>query len=282
MNHLKITVLVENSAGKLGVLAEHGLSFLIETGGEKILFDTGQSFVLEHNLGRLKLCLDDVKTVVLSHGHYDHTGGLHTALPMMNQPTVYAHPAVIEPKFARNADGISRMIGMPEEDKQALLTQSKWIQVETPVHLPCGLQLTGPVPRTTDFEDTGGPFYRDADCTDPDPITDDQSAFVETQHGTVVLLGCAHAGVINTLKYIQKLTDKRPIHTVIGGMHLHSASVNRMNKTVKALRKLNIHCMFPCHCTGFAASARLWQEFPGKVRPCPAGTIISMNQGESK
>lgn len=280
MNNLKITVLVENTAGKLGVLAEHGLATLIETGGEKILFDSGQGFVLEHNLGRLKLSLTDVKTVVLSHGHYDHTGGLHTALSMMNRPAVYAHPAAIKPKFARNADGSSRAIGMPEADRQALLTQSEWIQVEAPVKLPCGLQLTGPVPRTTDFEDTGGPFYRDIACTDPDPIEDDQAAFIETKNGTVVILGCAHAGVINTLKYIQKLTGKRPIHTVIGGMHLHSASVKRIDKTIKALRELNIHCMFPCHCTGFAASARLWQEFPEKIHPSPAGTIISINQGE--
>src|SRR6056297_1248824 len=105
MNSLKITVLVENTAGKLGVLGEHGLSFLIETGGEKILFDTGQGLVLKHNLNRLDLSLTNVKTVALSHGHYDHTGGLADALSMMSTPAIYAHPSVIDPKFARNADG---------------------------------------------------------------------------------------------------------------------------------------------------------------------------------
>jgi 7,8-dihydropterin-6-yl-methyl-4-(beta-D-ribofuranosyl)aminobenzene 5'-phosphate synthase len=275
MNTIKITVLVENTAGKPGVLAEHGLSFLIETGGGKILFDSGQGFVLKHNLGRLFQGLENVKTIVLSHGHYDHTGGLSAALSMMTTPAIYAHPAAIEPKFSRNADGGSRFIGMSELNKHAL-THSDWIRTTEPIELPGGLHLTGPVPRIASFEDTGGPFYRDAACTDTDLIEDDQAAFIETGHGTVVILGCAHAGVINTLRYIQSLTDKRPIHTVIGGMHLHSASEERMSRTVTALRELNVRRMFPCHCTGFAAAARLANEFPGRVSACPVGTVVSM------
>lgn len=277
MNNIKTTVLVENTAGKLGVLAEHGLSFLIETGGEKILFDTGQGFVLKHNLTRLGIDLADVKNVVLSHGHYDHTGGLHTALSMMDRPTAYAHPAVTEPKFVCYKNHESRSVGMPDADRKALLQQAEWVRTDQPAKLPGGLRLTGPIPRTSSFENTGGPFFLDEAGTIPDFIEDDQAAFIETAHGTVVILGCAHAGVINTLRHIRRLTKKQPIHTVIGGMHLHSASKDRMGKTIKALRKLDIGCMFLCHCTGFDATAELWKEFPGKVRPCSAGTTISMN-----
>ncbi len=275
MRSIKITVLVENTAGRLGVLAEHGLSYLIETGGGKILMDTGQGFVLERNLERLDLSLADVKTVALSHGHYDHTGGLSTALAMMDSPTVYAHPAAIEPKFSRNADGSGRTIGIPETSKDALL-RAEWIHTAEPTELPGGLRLTGAVPRITSFEDTGGPFYRDPACTVADPIKDDQSAFIETDCGTIVILGCAHSGIINTLLYIQKLTNHRPIHTVIGGMHLHSASAERMDQTVQKLRELNIQSLFPCHCTGFAAAARLWSEFPNSVHACPIGTVVSV------
>lgn len=275
MNNIKITVLVENKAGKLGVFAEHGLSFLIETGAEKILFDSGQGFVLEHNLEQLKLSLDDVKTVLLSHGHYDHTGGLSTALSMMDNPTVYAHPDAVKPMFARHANGSSRSIGMSKLNKEAL-THSNWVQTREPVELPSGLRLTGAVPRLTAYEDVGGPFYRDAVCTEPDPIEDDQAAFIETEHGSVVILGCAHSGIINTLQYIQSLTDKRPIHTVIGGMHLHSASKHRMEKTIEALRAFDIQSLFPCHCTGFAAAAQLANEFPGRVHASPIGTVLSV------
>lgn len=274
-NNIKIITLVENTAGKLGVLAEHGLSFLIEANGEKILFDTGQGLVLRHNLERLKLSLRDIKTIVLSHGHYDHTGGLSTALSRMDNPTIYAHPAAAEPKFARNTDGTSRSIGMSELNKDAL-AHSNWIKVEQPTTLAGGLRLTGPIPRCSDFEDTGGPFYRDKSCAHPDPIEDDQAAFFETKHGTVVILGCAHSGIINTLQYIQKRTNQKPIHTVIGGMHLHSASERRMKKTVEALQQLNVQSIFPCHCSGFSATAQLWNEFPSKVHACPAGTIISI------
>lgn len=275
---MKITLLVENTAGKLGVLAEHGLSFLIEIGDEKILFDTGQGLALTHNLETMGLSLADVKTVVLSHGHYDHTGGLHTALSMMDRPTVYAHSAVTEERFVCYRNLGSRPVGMPEADRTALLEQAEWIHTDGPTELPGGLRLTGAIPRETGFKNPGGPFFLNEEGTEPDWIDDDQAAFFETENGTVVILGCAHAGIINTLRHIRRLTKKKPIHTVIGGMHLHSASEDRMKKTVKALRKLDIGCMFLCHCTGFDATAQLWNEFPGKVRPCPTGTIISMNK----
>ena len=274
MNSLRITVLVENTAGHFGVLAEHGLAYLIETSGEKILFDTGQGFVLENNIQKLGLDLSDVKTVVLSHGHYDHTGGLHTALSMMNNPTVYAHPAAVDPKFSKDPDG-SHPVGIPEADRLAL-QQADWIRAEAPVELPSGLRLTGPIPRKTDFEDTGGAFYLDAECTVPDELPDDQSAFLETKQGTVVILGCAHSGVINTLHHIQSLTDNRPIHTVIGGMHLVHADENRMDCTIEEMRRLNIHQLIPCHCTGLPAIVRIWNEFPGKCRPCFVGTTLSI------
>lgn len=275
MNKVKITVLVENTAGKNGVLAEHGLAYLIETGGEKILFDTGQGFVLENNLQKLNIDLSDVSGVVLSHGHYDHTGGLRTALSKIDRPRVYAHPAAAGPKFSKNPDGGSHSVAMPEKDRDAL-QQTDWVRVNGPMELSCGLRLTGPVPRVTDFEDTGGAFYRDAECTVPDELPDDQAAFIETEKGTVVILGCAHSGVINTLHAIQTLTGNRAIHTLIGGMHLIHADANRMDRTVDELRRINIECLMPCHCTGLPAIARIWNEFPGTCRPVFVGTTVSV------
>jgi 7,8-dihydropterin-6-yl-methyl-4-(beta-D-ribofuranosyl)aminobenzene 5'-phosphate synthase len=272
-----ITLLVENTAGKNGVLAEHGLAYLIETGGEKVLFDSGQGFVLENNLQKLNLDLQDVSSVVLSHGHYDHTGGLHTALAIIDRPRVYAHPAVIGPKFSKDPDGGSHSVRMPAADRQALL-QTEWVQVEAPIELPCGLRLTGPIPRKTDFEDTGGAFYRNAACTDVDSLLDDQASFLETKNGTVVILGCAHSGVVNTLHYIQLLTDNRPIHTVIGGMHLLHADENRMRNTLDELRQMKIQHLYPCHCTGLSAITRMWSELPGVCHPCFIGTVINIEE----
>jgi 7,8-dihydropterin-6-yl-methyl-4-(beta-D-ribofuranosyl)aminobenzene 5'-phosphate synthase len=165
---------------------------------------------------------------------------------------------------------------MPFLNEQTVREQAEFVWVEAPTEICDGLRLTGPIPRTTGFENTGGPFFKDQRCTEPDDLIDDQAAFVETPAGTVVILGCAHAGVINTLRHVQALTDNRPIHTVIGGMHLLNASPDRMDKTVAELRRIGVHRLLPCHCTGFAARARLWNEFPGRCGDCSVGAVMEM------
>lgn len=270
----RITVLVENTAGKNRVWAEHGLSYLIETGDKKFLFDTGQGMVLRNNLERLDIRLDDVDALILSHGHYDHTGGIDIASEGIQPFRVYAHPQADELKFARNADGSARSVGMIEKSRKLMQEKATWIPVEKPVEIGGGLTLTGPVPRLTDFEDTGGDFFLDDACTQPDELPDDQAAYIESKSGTIVILGCAHSGVINTLNYIRKLTDNRPIHTVIGGMHLIHADEKRIDKTLSAFKELDIKKMYPCHCTGFPAAARIWNAFPNRCFTCPVGTQI--------
>lgn len=276
MTPIKITALAENTAGKRELLAEHGLSFLIESGRKKILFDTGQGLALRHNVEKLNIDLKTIATVVLSHGHYDHTGGLTFALNGMNCPRLYVHPEAFSQKYARNPDGSAREVGMTAGNKITAGELAEIIFVEEKTEIAPGLFLTGPIPRTTDFEDTGGSFFKDPDCRTPDDLPDDQATFIETRNGTVVILGCAHSGVINTLRYIQTLTANRPIHTVIGGMHLVNAGPERMDRTVEELRRFNIQRLIPCHCTGFAAMVCLWNEFPGKCKTCPAGHVIEI------
>jgi 7,8-dihydropterin-6-yl-methyl-4-(beta-D-ribofuranosyl)aminobenzene 5'-phosphate synthase len=272
----RITVLVENTASHAGLIAEHGLSVWIETGDNRYLFDTGQGPALGVNASRLGIPLEKTDAVMLSHGHYDHTGGLLHVMSLQERTTIYAHPAALEPKYAFAPGTASRDIGMPQRVKDLVLHRADLRPVQGPVELGEGLFLTGPVPRRTLYEDTGGPFFTDASCRTPDEMPDDQAAFLHTRKGVYVVLGCAHAGVINTLAYIRELTGNAPIRGVMGGMHLVAAGHQRMDRTVDALRELDIERLNPAHCTGPGATARLQQEFPLRCFPFSSGTVIDL------
>ena len=273
MAKTRITVLVENTAGGPRLLAEHGLAYWIEHDDRRVLLDSGQGGVLVSNAHKLGIQLTEIDALVLSHGHYDHTGGVAEALRISQSVAVYAHPAAFARKYARNNDGTAREIGMPPlSDKAIRDSGNRLVATRQPIAVFGGLSTTGPVPRSTDFEDTGGPFFLDEACTQPDPLQDDQSVFLDTSKGTVVLLGCAHSGVINTLYHIRRLTNNRPIHAVIGGMHLVNASPRRIERTIEELQRIGVERLTPAHCTGLPATVALWNTFPGRCQPCPVGT----------
>ncbi|MBN2217863.1 MAG: MBL fold metallo-hydrolase [Pirellulales bacterium] len=273
MQRTRVTVLVENTAAAPGLLAEHGLAYWIEHAGRNVLFDTGQGGALAGNAYKLGIRLHDLDALVLSHGHYDHAGGVAEALKTARSMKTHVHPAAFERKFLRNADGTAREIGMPYRSARVIQDRrNRWIAATEPTTVVDGLAATGPVPRLTDFEDTGGPFFLDESCLQPDPLEDDQSVYFDTAEGTVVLLGCAHAGVVNTLNHIRQLTGHRPIHAVIGGMHLVGASPARMDRTIEEFRRLDIKRLAPAHCTGMAFTVALWNAFPGRCQSCPVGT----------
>jgi 7,8-dihydropterin-6-yl-methyl-4-(beta-D-ribofuranosyl)aminobenzene 5'-phosphate synthase len=256
-----------------GLLGEHGLAFSINAGGRNLLFDTGQGKVLGHNARGLGISLGGIEATAISHGHYDHTGGLHTALAHTQRARVYLHPATLHAKYSRQQAPPHRSIGIPRADKLAIRSPTRNVIWTTqPSEIAPRVYVTGEIPRITSFEDVGGPFYLDRACMQPDPLADDQALYIESGKGIVVLLGCGHAGVVNTLEYVSRITGTKRIHAVIGGMHLLRASRRRIEATGDALEHFRVRVIAPGHCTGSAAVAYFWNLFPSRTVECATGS----------
>jgi 7,8-dihydropterin-6-yl-methyl-4-(beta-D-ribofuranosyl)aminobenzene 5'-phosphate synthase len=268
---LKITILVDNQAGE-GLVAEHGLSFWIETDGKSILFDTGQGGALATNAGVLGVDLSKTDVLVLSHGHYDHTGGIPYVLQNAGMPEVYCHPGAMVPRYSIR-EGAAKPVGMPAESKAAIdkfpTKHLHW--TVKPVLLSAIIGITGVIPRVTDYEDVGGPFYLDPQGRIADAIYDDLALWIRTDKGLVVCVGCCHAGLINTLTHIRRLNGQAPIRAVLGGFHVSQASQERLDRTIKALREISPEQIVPCHCTGGQAVIALQSAFGVKVSSGYAG-----------
>ena len=278
VEHVCITTLVEDTASAAGLSGEHGLSFWVEYGNQRILFDTGQSDLLVENAKFLGVNLAKTEAIVLSHGHYDHTGGLAAVLNIAPRAILCVHPAALRPKFARKGTE-TRAIGMSDSTREVVRAHAqdeRVVWTEEPAKVMPGLFVTGRIPRNTDFEDVGGAFYVDENCETADTLPDDQAMFFDTPRGLVVLLGCSHAGVVNTLNYIVKLSGDKHIDSVVGGMHLLSASQDRIERTVNVFRKHNVQNIGLAHCTGTNAAQEIHNAFPGRCFTCSTGSRVRL------
>lgn len=271
---MRITIIVDNVAEMPGLTAEYGLAAFVEPGHASFLFDTGQSGALIENARTLGISLEQASAIILSHGHFDHTGGLTRVLALEGGPKhIYAHPQVLGERYSRHPGEPPKSIGMPEDARHAWDAHAAHIHwVEATAEIAPGVWLTGPIPRETAFEDTGGPFFLDPSGMRPDLLPDDQAMWLETKQGLVVLLGCAHSGVANTLHFIAKHTGASQFHMIIGGMHLMRASESRIRATADTLRQFHVHSLAPCHCTGDEAIASLRNLWNGTIFPCASGS----------
>jgi len=266
---------------KRRLLAEHGLSCLVRVFANKkehaILLDTGLSGqCLSWNARQLGVSLAEIEAVVLSHGHYDHTGGLDvTFCGAGHQVPLIAHP---EAFFRRRMNVPSQgVFDQPVPDAIALKKAGAEIRMcSSPSTLAGGhLLVTGEVERKIPFEKgmPGGEIEKEGKWV-PDPIRDDQAIVISVKDkGLIVLSGCAHAGIINTVEYARKIAGTNHVHAVLGGFHLSGKAFEQViTPTIEAMKKINPDYLVPMHCTGFSAISRFMSAMPGKCILNTVGT----------
>lgn len=256
---VKITVLAENSVlSPEKLIGEHGFSALVERGGEKVLFDTGQGYAMTHNAKALGIDLAAVGKVVLSHGHRDHTGGLAQFLETGGRKDVYAHPGIFVGRYRELAEGGTLPIGIPFTRDYLEGLGARFHLDEGPREAAAGMWTTGEVPRETDFEKGDRALYLSpGDGGGRDTHIDDLSLIVEGSSGLVVILGCAHSGMVNILNHVLRMFPEKEIKAVLGGTHLGFSSEEQMVCTIDAMEKMGIEKVGASHCTGLAGAARL-------------------------
>jgi 7,8-dihydropterin-6-yl-methyl-4-(beta-D-ribofuranosyl)aminobenzene 5'-phosphate synthase len=278
---MRLTVLVEDSANpkRPKLIAKHGLSFFIELrAGKKtihLLMDTGpKPDVILHNAKMLGVDLRKTDLIVLSHGHYDHTGGLLGVLKDAGKKMrIIAHPECFRTKLVvkkrlKRAGVPFRLSEVKEAGGISILTQKSSTIVP-------GVFVSGEIERTTEFEGVKGFKTVRKHRLVNDYMPDDQALFVMVKNkGLVVITGCAHAGLINTIKQAQRVTGSSGVYAAIGGFHLAGASAERIKATIDELRKAGIKTIMPCHCTGKKAITKFSETFGNKCRQLTTGDVV--------
>jgi 7,8-dihydropterin-6-yl-methyl-4-(beta-D-ribofuranosyl)aminobenzene 5'-phosphate synthase len=280
---MKITVVVDNcilpKAGK-PFRAEHGLSLLIETAGRRFLFDAGPSEVTAHNLGLLGMRPADLDAVVLSHGHYDHTGGLAAVLLQAGKRLpVYCHPGAFADRYSLTG-GTARFAGIPHAKAQLASLGADFRPIGEAKALAEGLTISGPIPRVTAFE-TGDQFLMaagaDGGCGEErDCVPDDMAMFHVGDKGLTVISGCAHSGIVNVIRHGMAVTGCKRLHAIIGGTHLGPVGSEQQEATLAELVRLGPDLVAANHCTGFYMLARLYAMFGARFVPAFVGTTVEI------
>ena len=284
LDALRVTVLAEDSVPyESPLLGQHGVSFWLEAehngNVQRVLVDVGQNpDALLYNIEQLKIPLGETDAVVLTHCHYDHTQGLSKILKAIGRRDVpvIAHPALFRPNFITAP--FFRHVGVMQGDEPLDIQAaggSLFLFSERLQMMP-GLETTGEVPRTTDFEEVGIALYTSDEkgCVVPDAMPDDIALVARVKgKGAVVVTGCSHAGIINILKHSIKPGEH--VEAVIGGLHLVEASKERIQKTVSALKEFSPSLVAAGHCTGFRAQSALYAAFDEMFATMGAGSVFA-------
>ena len=275
----RVSILSENSVAEpYGIIGEHGFSAFVETADSNFLFDTGQGKVLMNNCFIMGKDLSSIKFLVLSHGHYDHTSGLPDVLMKKSPLDVYCHPDVFSERYwVQQGKANAKFVGIPFRREYLESLGANFRFVREFVELDKGVYLTGEVPRNIPTEfgdhmeivDENGRHIKD-------PLLDDFTIAIDTKKGLLILLGCAHAGLVNILQHIIEKTGKDRIFGVIGGTHLGFSTKGQIEEAVEILEQYQIQKIGASHCTGLHVTAGLSNHFKDRFFFASAGSVFEI------
>jgi 7,8-dihydropterin-6-yl-methyl-4-(beta-D-ribofuranosyl)aminobenzene 5'-phosphate synthase len=276
---LQLAIICENTVGRpISACGEHGFACLVQTADATWLFDTGSGKTLLDNLAALEHDVHQIDGVILSHGHYDHSGGLLPLLKKTGSRPVYAHPQIFIERFWQGQHE-RRDISLPYSRTVMESTGAEFKLLDRFTELAPGVYFSGTIPRLSSLE-VGDPHLVRRSTNDSewvaDEFLDDAALAIETSKGLVILLGCAHAGLVNTVEYFRARLDDPDIHAIIGGTHLGPASDEQFAATLDYLARLDFDRLGVSHCTGQIRSAQLHARFPGKVFFANVGTTVKV------
>jgi len=275
---MKLTILCENTVGRaIPAIGEHGFACCLETAAGTFLIDTGQGLGITTNAQVLGKDLSRIDGVVLSHGHYDHAGGLEAVLRLRGEVPVYAHPDIFVPRYSKTPHSL-RFIGIPQRRELLETLGARFHETPSFQQIAAGVFVTGTIPRSTAFEEGDGNLVQrhDDGRYTPDLFSDDMAVVVDSDKGLVVILGCAHAGIINTLNYIAEVMQRDHFYAVVGGTHLGPVSAQQFEQTVAALQGFAIEKLGVSHCTGQSRAAQLRQIFPSQFFYGSVGAVLEV------